>query len=231
MNYITKQAYVRGVAARGILRTRVMQKMAEENTQPGDSAKETPKKTYKLNGSFLDPNPGFFKGVRNSYLKNNFFANEGDYLKSGLIGLGAGGIIGALIQAARGKNLLSGALVGGGIGAGLGAGGKYLSDKYIYPKAIESAQKDTLADLMVMREHPEAIADMASSHFLPFLPRGKSYSQLTPQEQAALNLYMGAIVNGRTEYEGTDINDIHQVPQQQPVAPQPAPGSPEKPWI
>ena len=76
MNNFVKQAYVQGLAARAILRARIMQKRA---------------------------------GI-------------GDYALAGGVGAGGGAIIGALVNAARKKNMLSGALAGAGIGgvAGLG---------------------------------------------------------------------------------------------------------------
>lgn len=112
MNQFVKQAYVQGLAARAILRARIMQKRA---------------------------------GI-------------GDYAMAGGVGAGGGAFIGALINYARKKNMLSGALAGAGIGgvAGLGYQGvKDLlskktpgyrgakSDKYLFP-LIESSDENAL---------------------------------------------------------------------------------------
>lgn len=80
MNNFVKQAYVQGLAARAILRARIMQKRAG--------------------------------GVK-------------DYALAGGVGAGGGALIGALINYARKKNMLHGALAGAGIGgvAGLGVQG------------------------------------------------------------------------------------------------------------
>lgn len=82
MNQFVKQAYVQGLAARAILRARIMQKRA---------------------------------GI-------------GDYAMAGGIGAGGGALIGALINYARKKNMLSGALAGAGVGGVAGLGYQGIKD-------------------------------------------------------------------------------------------------------
>ena len=103
-------------------------------------------------GSDLDPNPSILKNLRNTALHNDFFFEDGNYLNAGLYGAGAGGIIGALVNAARGKNILTGALIGAGTGGALGAGGKYLSDNYLKPELLKGWQADVKNDSKIV--HP-----------------------------------------------------------------------------
>lgn len=83
MNNFVKQAYVQGLAARAILRARIMQKRAG--------------------------------GLK-------------DYAIAGGVGAGGGALIGALIQYARKKNMLHGALTGAGIGGLTGISAQALRD-------------------------------------------------------------------------------------------------------
>lgn len=103
-------------------------------------------------GSDLDPNPSILKNLRNTALHNDFFFEDGNYLNAGIYGAGAGGIIGALVNAARGKNILTGALIGAGTGGALGAGGKYLSDNYLKPELLKGWQADVKNDSKIV--HP-----------------------------------------------------------------------------
>lgn len=83
MNQFVKQAYVQGLAARAILRARIMQKQAG--------------------------------GVK-------------DYALAGGVGAGGGALIGALINYARKKSLLQGALAGAGVGGVAGLGYQGIKD-------------------------------------------------------------------------------------------------------
>ena len=160
-----KQAYVRGLAARGILRAMIMQKKAsgsdskdynpKEDLQDLQSKSEEPDfdllplgiRRQVTNARYLDTDPEFRKSLAYKYLNNSLARDAGipQYAVSGLAGAGVMGAIGALIQAARKKNVLKGALIGGGIGAGIGIGGKYINDKYIYPSIQEKhLKKDQL---------------------------------------------------------------------------------------
>ena len=93
-----KQAYVVGKAAKGIIRYREFQKQAMMKRAGTEEGAPT-KPAKPDNGSFL-----------------------GGYGVPVGVGAGTGAILGALIQAARGKSILNGLLVGGGIG-GLGGAG------------------------------------------------------------------------------------------------------------
>ena len=260
MNYITKKAYVRGLAARGILRAMIMQKKAETSTStvpeddpfllpenanllPGNNTAEKhtsdatsssakpssvntndiqhdtvdntinksttstsnnndlDKKPLKFHGGRFDPNPSLFKSLRNYYVSSPFWRSDGGYLRSGLVGAGITGIIGALIQAARGKNLLSGALVGAGIGAGLGAGGKYISDKYIYPKALEGLRKDELADASLLMTDPRAQQAVLTGLVRPYGERGAFDS---PQGQQ----YIQSLLNTLKQQSGMSMPQL-----------------------
>lgn len=100
-----KQAYVTGLAARGLLRQ--MYKQAAEAEADGA-------KGWGFSGAGgPDPvgdDPNFGMDMAKSYIK---------YTGTGA---GLGAIIGTLIQLARQKSLVTGALVGAGIGGGIGAG-------------------------------------------------------------------------------------------------------------
>ena len=131
-----KQAYVRGLAARGILRMRAILKQAAIGSLPV-AGPEIPggglpgagfTDRYKsndpvLNAVFADGKPaqtkGWSRGATNAI--------------AGLGGAGIGAIIGALIAYARKKKVLGHALAGAGIGGLAGVGGnelyRYLSKK------------------------------------------------------------------------------------------------------
>lgn len=136
MKYITKKAYIQGLAARGCLRYLAMQKQATKSpTDVGvDRFRQLDEDTQKelLQRSNLD------KGFKGTYRMSNLAKNTGGktYAMIGLGTAGAGAALGALIAAARKKNILAGSLIGGASGAGLGLAGKYVNDKYIYPKSL-----------------------------------------------------------------------------------------------
>lgn len=100
-NTLIKQAYVRGLAARGLLRQYIMQKQAAEIKDPN-----------------LADQVG--KVIDQADNKNSWK----DWAMYGGIGAGSGAAIGALIQALRKKNILLGAGIGGGIGGSLGLGAR-----------------------------------------------------------------------------------------------------------
>lgn len=132
-----KQAYVRGLAARGILRMRAMQKQAAtgslpvagpallEGGLPGANFTDRYKSTDPvLNAIYANGKPAKeSKGL--SRLASNALAGAGT--------AGIGAIIGALVAYARKKKILGHALAGAGIGGLAGVGGnelyRYLSKK------------------------------------------------------------------------------------------------------
>lgn len=173
MRYITKQAYINGLAARGILRNLLLNKQAEadnskntsENSQddieeqdipdklptdvPDDVYQWNPGKDYYNNvAKFQQLTPDQQKKEREAqkqrygYLSNSIAKPEFGYMTPGLATAGIGAAIGALIQAAREKNILAGAGIGAGIGGIAGLGGKYINDTYIYPE-IEKAYNNS----------------------------------------------------------------------------------------
>lgn len=169
MRYITKQAYINGLAARGVLRNLLLNKQAEsssvnnqdDNIEEQEIPKELPKDVaedvypwspgkdyYKNYTKFQYLTPDQQKKEReaqkqrHSYLSNSVAKPEFGYMTPGLATAGIGAAIGALIQAAREKNILAGAGIGVGIGGIAGLGGKYINDTYIYPE-IEKAYNNS----------------------------------------------------------------------------------------
>ncbi len=161
MRYITKQAYINGLAARGVLRNRVMQKMADGDGEWGEtktdsairSMGETPTPsvpTYSQEAEAAteeESTPMSKDEIEKEtakqrnrlwYLSKRLAQPGSGYLTPGLIGTGIGGIVGALVQAARQKNILLGAGIGAGMGGLAGIGGKYINDKHIYPKILDA---------------------------------------------------------------------------------------------
>ena len=140
-----KQAYVRGLAARGILRARMLQKQAADfNPEPVSTTmydspvgpKQGPY-TRRFIESFMDPyksSDPVINAVFSAKPKGKSGLSRGatDAL-SGLGGAGIGAIIGALIAYARKKKVLGHALAGAGIGGLAGVGGselyRYLNNK------------------------------------------------------------------------------------------------------
>lgn len=102
-----KQAYVIGKAARGVLRYKylqkqaMLQKRAKETAAPAATGNDTLAAMKALAGEYALP-----VGASSA----------------------AAALLGALIQGARGKSILKGLLVGGGLGGIAGAGGKALYD-------------------------------------------------------------------------------------------------------
>ena len=149
------------------IRKRYRIKTAEESGEP------------EYWGSDLDKNPSLFKGWRNNYLKNDFFFNDGSYDTAGLWGAGIGGVVGSLVNLARGKNLLTGALVGAGVGAGIGAGGKYLNDTWIRPKILEGWQRDVEHDANIA--HPEWGGVEFEDNGRDYHPKNNTLNNVPPQ--------------------------------------------------
>ena len=98
-----KQAYVTGLAARGLLRQMCKQ---AEGADPGSYGF----RDYKGDKYYEEGKGNFGLDIAK------------DYAAYGAGGAGLGAIIGSLIALARQKSLVSGALVGGGVGAGIGLG-------------------------------------------------------------------------------------------------------------
>ena len=140
MKYITKKAYINGLAARGCLRYLAMQKMA--TTTPGVAGSSSSTSTSTTTGTTPsdqetasgDKDKKEKESWQKWYLKTKMFQPESGYLTPGLIGTGIGGAIGALVQAARQKNILLGAGIGAGMGGLAGIGAKYVNDEYVFPE-------------------------------------------------------------------------------------------------
>ena len=112
-DHLIKQAYVRGLAARGLLRQYVI-KAAETDT--GTAALKNVRDTA---------NKAFAKGRDIATDAIGQAANKDswkDYAIYGGVGALGGGALGALIQAARQKEMFPGIAIGSGIGGTLGLG-------------------------------------------------------------------------------------------------------------
>lgn len=130
-----KQAYVVGKAAKGVLRYRYLQKQAMMKQAGQDQQSGSPDYEAPLPDP---PNRNSADAVDKGFL--------GGYGVPTLTGSAVGSILGALIQAARGKDVLSGLLVGGGLG-GLGGAGyqAYSSGDYkkLFPDNTPSTTQAT----------------------------------------------------------------------------------------
>ncbi|MBQ2619788.1 MAG: hypothetical protein IJF84_00445 [Thermoguttaceae bacterium] len=153
-----KQAYVRGLAARGILRMRAMQKQAASGPAIAPRGQDS---AYS-NGGLKVTEPDFgsiaaMSGYDPLRIKGKRPWSRGasDAL-AGAGGAGIGAIIGALVAYARKKKILGHALAGAGIGGLAGVGGnelyRYLTNKDgLTPeqKFMAAIKKDDTANIPV----------------------------------------------------------------------------------
>ena len=109
-----KQAYVTGLAARGILRQMV--KQAVEKAKDAPAKEPTPAGPGAFGFRDYAGDAAYAPGKKRSFGMDM----AEDYLQYGGAGAGIGAIIGALIQIARQKSVMTGALVGAGVGGGVG---------------------------------------------------------------------------------------------------------------
>lgn len=120
-----KQAYVIGKAAKGVLRFRAFQKQAMMKQAVGGVPSDDPAAHGGKKTDSAPPAGGTPVKTESTPKTDNPAIKEpykSDYTTTTLAGSGIGAIMGALIQAARGKDILNGLLVGGGLG-GLGGAG------------------------------------------------------------------------------------------------------------
>ena len=143
-NTLIKQAYVRGLAARGLLRQYIMQKQATTTTM------ENPEVVKNYAEPAIDE-----LGKKDSLT---------DYAVYGGVGAGAGAGLGALIQAIRKQDILPGALWGAGIGGGLGLGTRatlnVLNDTGILNEEQRKKWKDKAHELV--DKHEQEMVDRAN---------------------------------------------------------------------
>ena len=149
MRYITKQAYINGLAARGVLRNLFMQKAASQPDKPesydsiSEAEKQVPIAVVPSPTNNSETKPPTEKELKDqewryNYLNSDWAKPDFGYVTPGLTGAGVGALVGALVQAARDKNVLAGAGIGAGIGGLTGAGAKYYNDEYLYPEILEA---------------------------------------------------------------------------------------------
>ena len=132
-----KQAYVRGLAARGILRMRAMQKQAAEaGPAPAPKGVFNPAySSYKDSLKSTDPSvEALFNPNGPTLIGKKPWSRGASDALAGASGAGIGAIIGALVAYARKKKILGSALAGAGIGGLVGVGGNELY-RYLTTKA------------------------------------------------------------------------------------------------